>query len=291
MMLMNFCSVLLATFTMLVLTHDVPYEQDWLLSGLVGLTMLIELGVALNELRQMVVLKFTAYITSMWNLLDLLSCASLLAAGLLHFLLLHDVIEQTSYGDTNDGSAASGEDPEYWVRMFGGIGVACKWAGMIDYLRLFPITAPHIRMIAVIANDVSPFLIILTISVLAASFSYSIQMPDNPVFSYSFEANPVFGPTMPFVTVLQASLGAFDIDDYTTPVSAFQFVVLTSFLMVLMMNMIIANMGDSFAKVKSNEQIAVLRPGPPGRLSTLSVFPCKSVFYGAFVWARRVLRS
>jgi hypothetical protein len=30
-------------------------------------------------------------------------------------------------------------------------------------------------------------------------------------------------------------------------------------------------------------------PGPPGRLSALSVFLCKSVFYGAFVWARRVL--
>jgi predicted DNA-binding WGR domain protein len=32
-------------------------------------------------------------------------------------------------------------------------------------------------------------------------------------------------------------------------------------------------------------------PGPPGRLSTLSIFLCKSVFYGAFVWARRALNS
>jgi hypothetical protein len=32
-------------------------------------------------------------------------------------------------------------------------------------------------------------------------------------------------------------------------------------------------------------------PGPPGRLSALSVFLCKSVFYGAFVWARRALNS
>ena len=30
-------------------------------------------------------------------------------------------------------------------------------------------------------------------------------------------------------------------------------------------------------------------PGPPGRLSALSVFLCKSVFYGDFVWARRAL--
>jgi hypothetical protein len=31
--------------------------------------------------------------------------------------------------------------------------------------------------------------------------------------------------------------------------------------------------------------------GPPGRLSALSVFLCKSVFYGAFVWACRALNS
>ena len=32
-------------------------------------------------------------------------------------------------------------------------------------------------------------------------------------------------------------------------------------------------------------------PRPPGRLSAISVFLCKSVFYGAFVWARRALNS
>jgi hypothetical protein len=31
------------------------------------------------------------------------------------------------------------------------------------------------------------------------------------------------------------------------------------------------------------------RPGRPGRLSALSVFHSKSVLYGVFVWARRVL--
>ena len=32
-------------------------------------------------------------------------------------------------------------------------------------------------------------------------------------------------------------------------------------------------------------------PGPPGRLSALSVFYSKSVLCGAFVWARRVLNA
>ena len=32
-------------------------------------------------------------------------------------------------------------------------------------------------------------------------------------------------------------------------------------------------------------------PGRRGQLSALSVFLCKSVFYGVFVWARRALNS
>jgi hypothetical protein len=32
-------------------------------------------------------------------------------------------------------------------------------------------------------------------------------------------------------------------------------------------------------------------PGPPGRLSALSIFLCKPIFYGAFVWARRALNG
>jgi hypothetical protein len=32
-------------------------------------------------------------------------------------------------------------------------------------------------------------------------------------------------------------------------------------------------------------------PGPPGRLSVLSIFHSKSVSYGVFVWARRALNS
>ena len=38
-------------------------------------------------------------------------------------------------------------------------------------------------------------------------------------------------------------------------------------------------------------KINVHCPGAPGRLSALSVFLCESVFYCAFVWARRALNS
>ena len=42
---------------------------------------------------------------------------------------------------------------------------------------------------------------------------------------------------------------------------------------------------------RANAMYLIYCPGPPGRLSALSVFLCKSVSYGVFVWARRALNS
>ena len=41
----------------------------------------------------------------------------------------------------------------------------------------------------------------------------------------------------------------------------------------------------------SHQAYTLYCPGPPGRLSALSVFLCRSVFYDVFVWARRALNS
>jgi hypothetical protein len=43
--------------------------------------------------------------------------------------------------------------------------------------------------------------------------------------------------------------------------------------------------------IERTDEMRCTRPGPPGRLSALSVFLFNSIFYGAFVWARRALNS
>ena len=47
---------------------------------------------------------------------------------------------------------------------------------------------------------------------------------------------------------------------------------------------------DSGARARASTSLAYC-PGPPGRLSALTVFHSKSFLYGAFVWARRALTS
>ena len=48
-------------------------------------------------------------------------------------------------------------------------------------------------------------------------------------------------------------------------------------------------------RAKSEQWLVVVAdedcPGHPGRLSALSVFLCKLVLYGAFVWVRRALNN
>eukprot|EP01051_Picozoa_sp_SAG22_P011354 SAG22_NODE_1083_length_5646_cov_8.060934_3_plen_332_part_00 len=232
MMRANFSGVLLATVTMLVMTHDVPFfHEKWHASGLILVMVAVECGVLLNELRQLFLLRLKKYFGQIWNLLDLTSCSCLLTASVVYFFLLVTSAQE-------DGSLAGGSASELnneRIRTFGGIGVCVKWMGMMDYLRLFPMTAPHIRMIAVIASDISPFIVILTIANLAASFSYSILMPTSDEFNYSDATYGVFGP---FVTVLLNSLGSWDEEAYTNPAAAVLFLTMTVFLMVLMLNMV-----------------------------------------------------
>jgi hypothetical protein len=59
-------------------------------------------------------------------------------------------------------------------------------------------------------------------------------------------------------TRAMSSIGNFNIDDYPSQMSASIFVLMTAFLLILMLNMIIANMGDSFAKVKEQEVEEIL---------------------------------
>ena len=52
-----------------------------------------------------------------------------------------------------------------------------------------------------------------------------------------------------------------------------------------------ARQGGAKTAVARQQRQLQLRPGPPRRLSALRVFLCKSVLYGAFVWARRALNG
>eukprot|EP01051_Picozoa_sp_SAG22_P001164 SAG22_NODE_43_length_25304_cov_5.394644_16_plen_335_part_00 len=186
-----------------------------ILMALVGLTELLALA---SEARQLVRKGLVLYFRNPWNVLDTVAGTSLLATAAAYFFSALAVVQTA-----------------------GAFGVAVRVIKTLDYLRAFPSTGPLVRMLIVITVGIIPFLSVLVIAISAATLFFMINMPGSPAFT----DDPRAGVLWPFFTVFRAVLGDFDIDEYTNKAAAAMFYVFSLFVMVLMLNLLIAIMGDS----------------------------------------------
>jgi hypothetical protein len=126
-------------------------------------------------------------------------------------------------------------------------------AGAMDYLRAFPSTAPLVRMILVITRDVGPFLGVCSIVIVGCTCFFAINQPEAGSAFGDFDG--VAGFLSPLLTVTLAALGSFSIGDYTKRAAVGMFLFFAFFVIVLMLNLLIAIMGDAYSKVKENELV------------------------------------
>jgi hypothetical protein len=207
--------------------------------ALVAAMIIWEVGVLSNECYELVVEGLKRYMSSPWNVCDSVSSICLLAAALCHVLLHQD----------------SEDFDKMWLidRMadFGGVGILLKWTGVLDYLRLWSTTASHIRMISQIAMDVTPFFIVIFLGVVSTSFSFRVLLPNSFAFSYT---DSRYGVLKPFITIFRLLVGDIDINAMAHgTVTIFVLLLAIFFLAILMLNMVIADMGDSYQRVKQGE--------------------------------------
>jgi hypothetical protein len=123
----------------------------------------------------------------------------------------------------------------------------------MDYLRAFPSTAPLVRMILVITRDVGPFLGVCSIVIAGCTCFFAINQPEAGSAFGDFDG--VAGFLSPLLTVTLAMLGSFEIGDYTKRAAVAMFLLFAFFVIVLMLNLLIAIMGDAYAKVKESELV------------------------------------
>ena len=126
-------------------------------------------------------------------------------------------------------------------------------AGAIDYLRAFPSTAPLVRMILVITRDVGPFLGVCSIVIAGCTCFFAINQPEAGSAFGDFDG--VAGFLSPLLVVTLAALGSFSIGDYTKRAAVGMFLFFAFFVIVLMLNLLIAIMGDAYSKVKESELV------------------------------------
>jgi hypothetical protein len=144
------------------------------------------------------------------------------------------------------------------MRTVGALGVALKWFGFVDYLRCFERTGSLVRMVLVIFQDITPFLALFGLSIVASMFFFTVNDPFGEAFSLTGHQ----GLASPLVTIVMATLdieGSFEMDTFHSWASVVWACVYRFLVMIVMLNLLIAIMGDSYAKIKEMEQVESLR--------------------------------
>jgi hypothetical protein len=120
-------------------------------------------------------------------------------------------------------------------------------------MRGFPSTGPIVRMIAVITHDVGPFIGVCSLVIVGCTFFFAINAPEADLAFGNFDG--VGGALTPLLTVTLAALGSFNIHDYTKRAAVAMFLLFAFFVIILMLNLLIAIMGDAYTKVKESELV------------------------------------
>jgi hypothetical protein len=147
-----------------------------------------------------------------------------------------------------------------------GVTTLLFYSKILWYLQGFRQTGPLIRMILQIAQDIFYLIALLAVIILGATFAY-YPLTDEAFLSYDGEdtsetggprnqVNRFFGLMLYLYEALL--LGTFeynDLDDTHSPVVAkIIFVMLTLFVLIILLNLLIALMSDSFERIKEREE-------------------------------------
>ena len=191
----------------------------------------------INEIRQ-IYIEGLPYLTSFWNYIDLIPPFGIyivLILGVLDFWNIHlDIAVESSILSI--------------ITFF-------MWFKFLYFLRIFNSTGYLIRMIFEVVKDMRSFFLILFITIAAFGDSF-VRISKANVYSDDADINKQFttGFVDSVIYTYRMILGDFDTSnfgDVATGVVYLLFILCTLFNMIVMLNLLIAIISDSYARVTS----------------------------------------
>eukprot|EP01046_Picozoa_sp_COSAG06_P004988 COSAG06_NODE_216_length_20108_cov_9.428857_17_plen_1409_part_00 len=163
---------------------------------------------------------------TIWNVLDLGGIAAVYVACGMHF--------------QSDGAI--------FVQRAGSLAILLNSFSLLQVLRPFEGPGVLIKVTTAIVHQLRYFMLIITVLLTGFSSAFAVAMPDNLAFDDSggFDGAVL---TSGLLTSYLAMLGAFDIADYTNPESVAFFALFLFLILVIMLNLLIALMSDTFERV------------------------------------------
>jgi hypothetical protein len=186
--------------------------------------------VVAREIKQYVALvsSIREHLSDMWNLFDLGGILALYVASGAHFA------HQT-----------------YLLQQVGAFGVLLNAFSVLQMLQPFDLTGPLIATVIEIIFEIRGFVCILMILLVGFSVSFTVSMPENDAFDSGGAAGPLAG----VMTTFQAIVGSFHMKDYSNSEAKAFFYLFLFAMVVVMLNLLIAIMGDAYEKVKEREVV------------------------------------
>jgi Ion transport protein len=170
------------------------------------------------------------YLTSIWNYIDIITPTTVFTMVCVKATNIH-----------------IGEETE---RIVQAIGVFFMWFKFLYFFRIFKSYAYLIRLIIVVINDMKTFLVVLFVTIIAFSDSLLTLSNGNAPedqFVYGFGDSIIF--------TYRIILGDFDVSHFGhvgTPLVMALFILCTVFNTIVMLNLLIAIISESFTIVKEN---------------------------------------
>lgn len=106
-----------------------------------------------------------------------------------------------------------------------------------------------IKIITAIISELRYFMVIIIVLLVGFSAAFAVSMPDNATFDGGSQSNGMGLLTSGVLTSYLAMLGAFDIDNYANGESTIFFAIFLFLILVIMLNLLIALMSDTFERV------------------------------------------
>lgn len=184
----------------------------------------------LGEVRGLLSLGYRDYFRSIWNYGDILGIGALYVASIAYFQDSLDVLE-----------------------LAGAVGILIVTFSFLEMIQSFERFGLYVVVIAQIAVDIAPFLGILMLLLYGFAVAFAVAMPSSA--EYNFDSDGVSGP---FVTAYLSMLGHMDPSTYSGAVPKAMMVLFQFAIVVVMMNLLIAIMSDSFEKVMEEDPSRII---------------------------------
>lgn len=141
-----------------------------------------------------------------------------------------------------------------WETIMSAFSTFTMWAKQLYFLRVFDAYSYLIRMINQVIIDMKEFLVVLMLAIVAFSDTYRTISDGND------EDNRfVDGTADSFLMAYKMALGDFDTDNFgkvAVPMCIFFFFLCTVFNMIVMFNLLIAIISETFTNVNENAEYA-----------------------------------